>query len=114
MDPVFFYGHGIKDNIKCYDIKECDEKKGRFFDAAALIILREIGWFWKTRKCGITFRRTIGKWLLESSVDAQMISQVLGHRDGEILKRYLPLSLDLLRECALDFTYAPLEEGVYK
>lgn len=77
------------------------------------------------RRCGIekepwdgktfhAFRRTIGKWLLESSVDAQMISQVLGHRDGEILKRYLPLSLDLLRECALDFTYTPLEEGVYK
>lgn len=77
------------------------------------------------RRCGIekepwdgktfhAFRRTIGKWLLESSADAQMISQVLGHRDGEILKRYLPLSPDLLRECALDFTYAPLEEGVYK
>lgn len=38
------------------------------------------------------FRRTAAKWLLESSADTQMISQVLGQRDREVLKRYLPLA----------------------
>ncbi len=59
------------------------------------------------------FRRTIGKWLLESSADAQMISQVLGQHDRDVLKRYLPLSPDILRECALDFSLIPLETEVY-
>lgn len=60
------------------------------------------------------FRRTLGKWLMESSTDAQMISQILGQRDRAVLKRYLPLALDALRECALDFTYAPLRSEVYR
>ena len=60
------------------------------------------------------FRRTIGKWLLESSEDTQMISQVLGHRSQDVLKRYLPLSMDILRECALDFSFAPLTTEVFK
>ncbi|MCM1345414.1 MAG: tyrosine-type recombinase/integrase [Muribaculaceae bacterium] len=60
------------------------------------------------------FRRTVGKWLLESSADAQMISQVLGQHDRDVLKRYLPLSPDTLRECALDFTLVPLRTGVYQ
>lgn len=60
------------------------------------------------------FRRTVGKWLMESSADAQMISQVLGQRDREVLKRYLPLAPDILRECSLDFTYAPLGSEVYQ
>lgn len=60
------------------------------------------------------FRRTVGKWLLESSVDAQMISQILGHHSKEVLKRYLPLAPDILRECSLDFTYAPMKTEVYK
>ena len=60
------------------------------------------------------FRRTIGKWLLESSADAQMISQILGQHSPEVLKRYLPLAPDILRECALDFTYAPLGTEVYR
>lgn len=59
------------------------------------------------------FRRTIGKWLLGASVDPEMISQVLGHGDGEVLKRYLPLSADLMRECALSLEEAPLRSEVY-
>lgn len=60
------------------------------------------------------FRRTIGKWLLESDTNIEMISQVLGHRSRAVLPRYLPLASDILRECALDFTYAPLTTEVYK
>ncbi len=60
------------------------------------------------------FRRTVGKWLLESSADTQMISQVLGQHDRDVLKRYLPLSPDILRECALDFALVPLRTGVYQ
>lgn len=60
------------------------------------------------------FRRTIGKWLLGSSADTQMISQVLGQHDRDVLKRYLPLSPDILVECALDFALVPLRTGVYQ
>lgn len=60
------------------------------------------------------FRRTIGKWLLESDTNIEMISQVLGHRSQAALPRYLPLASDILRECSLDFTYAPLTREVYK
>lgn len=60
------------------------------------------------------FRRTLGKWLLESSADAQMISQVLGQHDRDVLKRYLPFSPDILRECSLDFSLVPLRTGVYR
>lgn len=60
------------------------------------------------------FRRTMGKWLMESSSDTHMISQILGQRNREVLKRYLPLSPDILRECSLDFTYAPLRSEVYR
>lgn len=77
------------------------------------------------RACGIeksaydgktlhAFRRTIGKWLLESDTKIEMISQILGHRSMAALPRYLPLASDMLRECALDFTYTPLTTEVYK
>ena len=59
------------------------------------------------------FRRTMGKWLLGASVNPEMISQVLGHRDGEVLKRYLPLTPNSMRECALGFETAPLRTEVF-
>ena len=31
-----------------------------------------------------------------------------------VLKRYLPLAPEILRECSLDFTYAPLRSEVYQ
>lgn len=73
--------------------------------------MKKIAWDGKSFHA---FRRTVGKWLLESSIDAQMISQILGQRDREVLKRYLPLAPDILRECSLDFTYAPLRAEVYQ
>lgn len=72
--------------------------------------MKKIPWDGKTFHA---FRRTIGKWLLESSEDSHMISQVLGQRDHDVLKKYLPLSADSLRECALDFSYAPLTAEVF-
>ena len=60
------------------------------------------------------FRRTIGSWLLGASVTPEMISQVLGHRDKEVLKRYLPLAPDSMRECALGFETVPLRSEVFK
>ena len=59
------------------------------------------------------FRRTMGKWLLGASVKPVMISQVLGHRNGEVLKRYLPLAPDTMRRCALSFETAPLRSEVF-
>ena len=59
------------------------------------------------------FRRTMGKWLLGASVNPEMISQVLGHRDGEVLKRYLPLTSDEMCRCSLGFDTAPLRSEVF-
>lgn len=59
------------------------------------------------------FRRTMGKWLLGASVKPEMISQVLGHRNGEILKRYLPLAPDTMRKCSLGFETVPLRSEVF-
>lgn len=60
------------------------------------------------------FRRTIGSWLLGASADPEMISQVLGHRDGAVLKRYLPLAPDSMKDCALDFETVPLRSEVFR
>ena len=60
------------------------------------------------------FRRTMGKWLLGASVNPEMISQILGQRDREVLKRYLPLTPDLMRNCALGFESAPLRSEVFR
>ena len=73
-----------------------------------------LGYVPKTGRGFHAFRRTMGKWLLNSSANPEMISQILGHRDGEVLKRYLPLSPDSMRECALDFTTAPLRSEVLR
>lgn len=64
--------------------------------------------------CGFhVFRRTMGKWLLGASVKPEMISQVLGHRNGEVLKRYLPLAPDAMRKCSLGFETVPLRSEVF-
>jgi hypothetical protein len=55
----------------------------------------------------------MGKWLLGASINPEMISQILGQRDGEVLKRYLPLTPDLMRGCALGFESAPLRTEVF-
>ena len=68
----------------------------------------QLGYTAKTGRGFHVFRRTMGKWLLGASVNPEMISQVLGHRDGEVLKRYLPLTPDSLRDCSLGFEFAPL------
>ena len=73
-----------------------------------------LGYTAKTGRGFHVFRRTMGKWLLGASVNPEMISQVLGHRDGEVLKRYLPLAPDSLRDCSLDFEFAPLSTEVLK
>jgi integrase len=59
-------------------------------------------------------RRCMGVWLLDAGTSLEMISQVLGHTDGDMAKRYLPMSFDHLRECALDFTDISIKEGVYR
>jgi integrase len=60
------------------------------------------------------FRRSMGAWLLESGVDPEMISQVLGHHSKEVLKRYLPLGTAMLGICALDIEAIPVKSEVYR
>jgi integrase len=59
-------------------------------------------------------RRCMGVWLLNAGASLEMLSQVLGHTDGNMAKKYLPISLDHLRECALDFTDISIKGGVYR
>jgi integrase len=59
-------------------------------------------------------RRCMGVWLLDAGTSLEMIAQVLGHSDESMAKRYLPISVNHLRECALDFTDIPIKEGVYR
>lgn len=98
----------VKPYRKLHDCSSVRSIFGRYINTSGI---RKEAWDGKSFHA---FRRTIGKWLMESSVDAQMISQILGQRDREVLKRYLPLSPDILRECSLDFTYAPLRSEVYQ
>lgn len=58
-------------------------------------------------------RRTVGSWLLKSGTSPEMISQILGHQDKTVLKRYLPIEQESMRICALGFSGIPLKSEVY-
>ena len=58
-------------------------------------------------------RRTVGSWLLKSGTNPEMISQILGHQDKTVLKRYLPIEQESMRICALGFSGIPLRSEVY-
>ena len=58
-------------------------------------------------------RRTMGSWLLKSGASPEMISQILGHQDKTVLKRYLPVEQESMRICALDFSGISLKSEVY-
>lgn len=58
-------------------------------------------------------RRSMGAWLLNTGAKPEMISQILGHQDKNVLKRYLPIEQEALRVCALDFSGIPLKSEVY-
>lgn len=59
------------------------------------------------------FRRSMGAWLLSSSIDPEMISQILGHHSHDVLKRYLPIEVTSLKPCSLDMTNIPIKSEVY-
>lgn len=59
-------------------------------------------------------RRSMGVWLLNTSSSPEMISQILGHRDKDIIKRYLPLDASDLSICALGFEAIPVQSEVYR
>lgn len=58
-----------------------------------------------------TFRRTIGKWLLESGSRPETIASVLGHRSLGSFKHYVAISPSTLKKVALDFRWAGLKEA---
>ena len=58
-------------------------------------------------------RRSMGAWLLNTGAKPEMISQILGHQDRNVLKRYLPIEQEALRVCTLDFSGIPLRSEVY-
>ena len=60
------------------------------------------------------FRRSMGVWLLDTSSSPEMISQILGHRDKDVIKRYLPLDASKLSICALGFDAIPVQSEVYR
>jgi integrase len=60
------------------------------------------------------FRRSMGSWLLETYAAPELISQILGHKSTDVLKRYLPLSPSKLRTCALGLKGIPVKSEVYK
>lgn len=59
------------------------------------------------------FRRNMGIWLLDTSSNPELISQILGHQSQDVLKRYLPLSVSKLSMCALDFDGIEVQTEVY-
>jgi site-specific recombinase XerD len=46
-------------------------------------------------------RRSIASWMLDSGVSLEEVSQILGHRDMNSTKRYLPFDDANLKKCAL-------------
>lgn len=60
------------------------------------------------------FRRGMGIWLLDTASSPEMISQILGHRSKDVLKRYLPLSPSKLSICALGFDGVQVQSEVYR
>ena len=60
------------------------------------------------------FRRNMGVWLLETSTDPELISQILGHQSRDVLKQYLPLVPSKLSICALDFDGIQVRAEVYR
>jgi integrase len=60
------------------------------------------------------FRRSMGIWLLDTSSNPELISQILGHQSQDVLKRYLPLSASKLSMCALDFEGIEVQTEVYR
>lgn len=60
------------------------------------------------------FRRSMSIWLLESMAKPDLIYQILGHKNGAMLRHYLPLSTESMRKCALDFKLMPLKSEVYR
>lgn len=59
-------------------------------------------------------RRSMGVWLLDTSSSPEMISQILGHRDKDVIKLYLPLDASKLSICALGFEAIPVQSEVYR
>jgi len=59
-------------------------------------------------------RRSMGVWLLDTSSSPELISQILGHRDKDVIKRYLPLDASKLSICALGFDAIPVQSEVYR
>lgn len=59
-------------------------------------------------------RRNMGVWLLNTSSSPEIISQILGHRDKDVIKRYLPLDASKLSICALGFDAIPVQSEVYR
>lgn len=59
------------------------------------------------------FRRSMAIWLLDTSSNPELISQILGHQGRDVLKRYLPLSVSKLSMCALDFEGIEVQTEVY-
>lgn len=51
-----------------------------------------------------SLRRRLGKQMVKDGIPLATISQVLGHRDMEVVKQYVSLDSIHLRECALDFS----------
>jgi len=59
------------------------------------------------------FRRNMGSWLLDTSADPELISQILGHHSRDVLQRYLPITTSKLEICALNLDGIEIRTEVY-